>query len=116
MGIIPELLLPNSDGSTITPGGHTMLNHDRRGDGGRYFFGKVHTPDSIDRILDIPADRYPTRHGDTASSGQQGATVVMGEDGDWVIVNDETGQITQVNDRNNPRQQPPARPEETENE
>jgi len=40
----------------------------------------------------------------------------MREDGDWVVVNDETGQITQVNDRNNPRQQPPAQPEETENE
>lgn len=64
------------------------------------------------RFLNNPADSYPSAVGDTSTGGQDGATVTIGESGDWAVVNDETGEVIAVNDRNNPRQQPPRRPEE----
>jgi hypothetical protein len=90
-----------------TPGGNRIRNHGSRGNGQEYIEGKGHTPGSVDEILDNPADNYPSAQGDTSSGGTQGATVVIGQSGDWVVINDETGEVIAVNDRDNPRQEPP---------
>jgi hypothetical protein len=114
-----ELLLGNNsqmginpDGSLTTPGGNRVRNHGRRGNGGEYLAGKGHTPETVDEILGNPADSYPAAKGDTSTGGEVGATVNVGEGGDWAVVNDETGEVIQVNDRNNSRQPPPDRLED----
>lgn len=70
------------------------------------------TPGSVDEILGNPVDSCRTAKGDTSTGGEVGATVNVGESGDWAVVNDETGEVIQVNDRNNPRQPPPDRLED----
>lgn len=56
-------------------------------------------------------DVYPGKNGDSSTGGRQGTKVIVGKSGDWVVVNEETGKVIQVNDRHNKKQKPPEKKE-----
>lgn len=88
-----------------TPGGTPIRDHGRQGNGREYIGGKGWTPDDIDSVLDEPAEKYPGKRGDHRTG--HGTKVYVDKDGNFVVVNEETGEVIQVNDRNNPRQTKP---------
>ena len=47
----------------------------------------------------------PSSRRDNATGGS--LTIIFGQSGDWVLLNDQTGDVIQVNDRHNPQQEPP---------
>jgi hypothetical protein len=109
---VGAIIVTNGQSETYeTPDGNRIRNHGARGNGQDYIEGKGHTPGSVDEILADPADSYPSASGDTSSGGQQGATVVVGQGGDWVVINNENEEVIAVNDRDNPRQDRPERKE-----
>ncbi|PZQ45391.1 MAG: hypothetical protein DI556_22805 [Rhodovulum sulfidophilum] len=103
------VLSVNPDGSYTTPAGNEVRNHGKKGNGQDYLDQKGHTGETVDSILGGPTDSYTTAQGDSSTGGRESVTVHVGQNGDWVAVNDKTGKVIQVNDRNNPRQQPPKR-------
>lgn len=103
----PNIVESRGGGDFTTPAGHTVQAHGSRGSGEEYLTGKGHTPESVDEIIENPTGTYPASRGDTSTGGRQGATILFGPNGDWVLVNDETGAVIQVNDRYNRRQEPP---------
>lgn len=102
------------NGNWTTEGGNVVRNHGGRGDGREYAEGKGHTGQTVDDIFGSTVDSYPGSHDNATGKEKVGTTVVVGENGDWAQVNDKTGEIIQLNDKNNPRQQPPRRKEPEE--
>jgi len=97
----------DNHGESTTPDGRPIRDHGRQGSGSDYLTGKGHTPDQVDDIINNPSDSYPTAKGDHRKG--EPATAHVDDDGNFVVINDKTGEIIQVNDRNNPKQQPPDR-------
>lgn len=93
----------NSDGNFTTPAGNEVRNHGKKGNGQDYLDQKDYTGETVDSILGGPVDSYPTNQGDSSIGGKESVTVHVGQNGDWVAVNDKTGKVIQVYDRNNPR-------------
>ena len=116
-GNIVSTPIPDETGPTIveakrpesytTPDGNKVRAHGGKGGGKEYMLGKGHTPESLDEILSNPASKMPSSRGDTSTGGRQSATVIFGRNGDWVVVNDLTGQIISMNDRWNSNEEPP---------
>lgn len=90
-----------------TEEGNLIRGHGSSGSGKEYVLAKGHKPESVDEIIANPGSQAPSTRGDTSTGGKQGATILFGRSGDWVVVNDVTGAVIQVNDRYNPRQEPP---------
>ncbi|MDO5643518.1 MAG: hypothetical protein Q4G26_14180 [Paracoccus sp. (in: a-proteobacteria)] len=103
----PNIVEARSGEDYRTPKGNTVRGHGSRGSGEEYLAGKGHSPESVDEIIDFPTSKSPASRGDTSTGGKQGATILFGRNGDWVLINNETGAVIQVNDRYNPRQEPP---------
>ena len=103
----PEIVESGKTGDFTTPDGNVVRNHGKGGTGEEYLLFKGHTPESIDDILQNPQAREPSLHGDTSTGGKQGATILYGRNGDWVVVNDFTGEVISMNDRYNPRERTP---------
>lgn len=97
----------DKDGNWTTPAGNKVRNHGKSGDGQAYAESKGHTAGTIDDIFSEEAETYPGSHDNASGEKRTGTTVTVGENGDWAQVNDETGEIIQVNDKNNDRQKPP---------
>jgi hypothetical protein len=103
----PEIVESGKTGDFTTPDGNVVRNHGKGGTGEEYLLFKGHTPESIDDILQNPQAREPSLHGDTSTGGKQGATILYGRNGDWVVVNDITGEVISMNDRHNRGEDPP---------
>jgi hypothetical protein len=72
-----------------------------------YILEKGHTGESVDEIIENPFSQAPTSRGDRSTGGKQGTTILFGRRGDWVVVNDVTKEVIQVNDSYNREQEPP---------
>lgn len=104
------------DGSFVTPGGNVIGNHGKQTREG-YIEGKGHTPESVDGIINDPAAQGPgARHDNSTGEAREGTTVTVGQNGDWVVTNTNTGKVIQVNDRNNSKQKTPEFDDQLESE
>jgi hypothetical protein len=103
----PNIVEARGDGDYTTPDGNVIRDHGGSGNGEEYMLGKGHTGESVDDIISDPVDRVQSLRGDSSTGGKQGATILFGRNGDWVLVNDVTGAVIQVNDRFNREQEPP---------
>ena len=107
----PEIVESGKTGDFATPDGTVVRNYGKGGTGKEYLAFKGHTPESVDGIMRTPRAREPSLHGDTSIGGKQSATILYGRNGDWVLVNDITGEVISMNDRHNCRERtPPAGP------
>ena len=103
----PNIVESQRPDSFTTPGGNVVRGHGGKGTGEEYVLGNGHTAEGIDEIIENPTSQRPSSRGDTSTGGKEGATIYFGSSGDWVVVNDVTGAVIQVNDRYNRHQEPP---------
>ena len=103
----PEIVESRQPDSFTTSGGNVIRGHGGKGTGLEYILGNGHTGESVDEIVENPFSQTPTSRGDTSTGGKQGTTILFGRRGDWVVVNDVTKEVIQVNDRYNREQEPP---------
>ena len=103
----PNIVESRGPDSFTTPGGNVIRGHGRKGTGEEYILGNGHTAQGVDEIIENPTRQRPLSRGDTSTGGKEGATIYFGSSGDWVVVNDVTGAVIQVNDRYNRHQEPP---------
>lgn len=103
----PNFVEARGDGDFTIPKGNVIREYGSSGGGEEYMVGKGHTAQTVDEITPNPIDTIPTSRGDTSIGGKQGATIFFGRNGDWVVVNDVTGAVIQINDRFNREQEPP---------
>jgi hypothetical protein len=97
----------DGDGHT-TPDGNKVRGHGKKGSGEDYIKGQGHTDETVDDIFGDGSEEVDDGGHDNASGQEKTpTTVTVGQNGDWARTNDETGEIVQVNDRNNPRQPTP---------
>lgn len=109
---VPEVERPNivearSSESFTTPNGNVIRGHGGKGTGKEYMLGQGHTSETVDEIIENPASQVPSSRGDTSTGGKQGATILFGRFGDWVLVNEVTGEVIAINDKYNKHQEPP---------
>ena len=96
------------DGSLVTPQGNVVRNHGHRGGNGEeYITRKGHTPESVDAIIDDPTYSYLSIVKDTSTGGKDDVMILGGRRGDWIAVNHGTREVIAVNDKFNPRDEPP---------
>ena len=94
----------SDDGSLTTEEGHKVRNHGSK-DAATYLGDKGHTPDSVDAIFgEGSKSGSDGRHDNASGQAKTPTTVTVGANGDWARENNETGDIIQVNDKNNPDQ------------
>lgn len=86
-----------------TPGGREIA-HGPNSEG--YLTDKGWTPGQIDDVLDNPESSYGNERPNHRSGERQ--TTYTDGDGNWVVV-DDSGRVTQVNERGNDRQPMPER-------
>tara|TARA_R110002049_G_scaffold32139_1_gene107527 strand:- start:763 stop:3264 length:2502 start_codon:yes stop_codon:yes gene_type:complete len=97
-------------GNWTTPGGNTVRDHGKKGNGEKYVTDKGWSPEQIDTTISDPTgtqeaiDKQADRS--TGKSRNEPATTFVGEDGYGVTVNDNDKQVLAVDDRNLP---PPER-------
>ncbi len=97
----PNIVEARRDEAFTTPGGNTIGDHGRKGDGLEYITGKGHTAGQID---DIIANPRPDLSGIVAGRGRyrgQDMTLLTGQDGHWVLLSPE-GRVVAVSNRNRP--------------
>ncbi len=97
----PNIVEARRDEAFTTPGGNTIGDHGRKGDGLEYITGKGHTAGQID---DIVANPRPDLSGIVAGRGRyrgQDMTLLTGQDGHWVLLSPE-GRVVAVSNRNRP--------------
>lgn len=95
-----------NDNADTTPEGREIRDHGKKGSGQEYIEGQGHTGESVDEIFGEGSTEVDDGGHDNASGQEKTpTTVTAGPNGkDWARTNNDTGQITQVNDRNNDRQ------------
>lgn len=103
----PNVLEARPNREYITPSGNVIREHGSR-NAEEYMLEKGHTSENVDAVLAFPAYSYPSEKGDTSTGGKDSTTVIVGKNGDWVMINDVTGKIIQMNDRYNRRQPLPS--------
>lgn len=92
-------------GSHTTPEGKEVRDHGKKGSGEEYIEGQGHSGESVDGIFGEGSETFDDGGHDNASGEAKTPTeVTVSPNGDWARTNTETGEIIQVNDRNNPRQ------------
>ncbi|WP_296475550.1 hypothetical protein [Roseinatronobacter sp.] len=97
----PNIVEARRDEAFTTPGGNTIGDHGRKGDGLEYITGKGHTVGQID---DIIANPRPDLSGIVAERGRyrgEDMTLLTGQDGHWVILS-PVGHVVAVSNRNRP--------------
>jgi hypothetical protein len=103
----PDIVESRRPDSFTTSGGNVIRGHGGKGTGLEYILEKGHTGESVDEIIENPFSQAPTSRGDRSTGGKQGTTILFGRRGDWVVVNDVTKEVIQVNDSYNREQEPP---------
>jgi len=100
--LVNSLLTGNKSEPFKTPDGREIVHGPKTED---YIKGKGWTPGQIDDAINDPDRTYDNekKQGRTG----QGTKTIVDKNGNWVVVNDK-GQVIQVQDKNNPRQPPPA--------
>ena len=103
---VSTILGVNNDNADTTPEGREVRDHGKKGSGQEYIEGQGHTGESVDEIFGEGSTEIDDGGHDNASgTDRTPTTVTIGPNGkDWARTNNDTGQITQVNDRNNDRQ------------
>ena len=97
----PNIVEARLDEGFTTPGGNTIGDHGRKGDGLEYITGKGYSPEQID---DIIANPRPELSGIIAGRGRykgKEMTLLTGQDGHWVVL-DPDGRVIGVSNRNRP--------------
>ncbi|MFN9163645.1 MAG: RHS repeat-associated core domain-containing protein [Alphaproteobacteria bacterium] len=93
-----------------TPDGRPIRDHGRKGKGGEYIKAKGWTGEQVDGVIDDPASTGEATDKQAGNDGKprnEPATVYVDKDGNYVVVNNKTGEIIQVGTRDEPRDKPP---------